>query len=147
ELAASALVGGLHHQLRNSAPSSGTSRLPVLIPLGGIAAVGRRRQGRGAGRVRLDRGSEIVRRRASCPEVVDRLLARIQNDGSRLGIGERTSAALSPDRVRQADDVAEQQVQHDRSGKMRLRRACRRGGKGDGRVAEATGEGENGPSI
>src|SRR5262249_32765592 len=105
ELAASALVGGLHHQLRNSRPSSGTSRLPVLIPLGGIAAVGRRRQGRAAGRVRLDPGSEIVRRRASRPEVVDCLLARIQNDGRRFGIGERTSAALSPDRVRQADDV------------------------------------------
>src|SRR5262249_12662467 len=33
ELAASALVGGLHHHLRNSPPSSGTSRLPVLIPV------------------------------------------------------------------------------------------------------------------
>src|SRR5262249_36048600 len=32
-LAASALVGGLHHHLRNSPPSSGTSRLPVLIPV------------------------------------------------------------------------------------------------------------------
>src|SRR5262245_53256194 len=79
-------------------------------PLCRIAAVGRWRRSHALGRGRLHRRSDVVRWRLSRPDIVDRLLARGQDDGCCLGIGRLASVSLPPNRIRQADDVAKQQV-------------------------------------